>query len=561
MKRSAGFERHADAARFDAFVIGAGFGGMYALHRLREMGLSVHAIEAGGNVGGTWYWNRYPGARCDVMSIDYSYSFSDEIQQEWTWSEQFAAQPEILAYANYVATLLDLRRDIDFDTRAASVRYDDDSALWLIETEAGTVFTATYCFMATGPLSQPKGLDIPGAATFAGETYHAQRWPHREVSFSGKRVGVIGTGSSGIQIVPVVAEQAGHLHVFQRTPSFSLPMHNRQLAPAYVAEVKAHYSQLRAIARNAPNGGLRPVSTRSLFSVTAEERVKLMEDAWNTSGHLMLGIFADLLTSQDANDVVADFVRGKIAETVRDPVTAEKLTPRGYPIFARRPCLDTGYYEAFNRDNVTLVDCLTDPIEEITPSGIRTREQEIALDVIIAANGYDALTGAMLAVDVRGRRGCSLREKWSTGARSYLGLLMAGFPNLFVIAGPNGPSALANYITINEHNVNWACDCIEHMERHGLAEVEPTADAENSWMDHIAELAGRSLMPKANTWYTGTNIAGKPRNFPIYAGGFGRYAEHCRQVVQRRWEGLRFRPICPAPDHAGVDAQIVHGSL
>ena len=525
----------------DAFVIGAGFGGMYALHRLRAMGLSVRAIEAGGDVGGTWYWNRYPGARCDVMSIDYSYSFSDEIQQEWTWSEQFAAQPEILAYANHVATRLDLRRDIAFDTRAACVRYDDANRRWRIETEAGDAFTAAYCFMATGPLSQPKGLDIAGAASFAGETYQAQRWPHHAVSFAGKRVGVIGTGSSGIQIVPVVAAQAAHLHVFQRTPSFTLPMHNRRLAPDYVAEVKAHYPQLRAVARTSPNGGLRPTSTRSLFSVTSEERRRLMEDAWSTSGHLMLGLFGDLLTNEDANAVVADFVRGKIAGIVRDPATAEALTPRGYPIFARRPCLDTGYYEAFNRPNVTLVDCLREPIEAITPVGLRTRAREIGLDVIIAANGYDALTGAMLAVDVRGREGRSLREKWRGGARSYLGLLMEGFPNLFVIAGPNGPSALANFITINEHNVNWACDCITHMRAQGLAEVEATAEAEDGWMDHLALIASRSLMPKADTWYTGTNVAGKPRNFPIYAGGFGRYAEHCRRAVEQGWEGLRFR--------------------
>ena len=528
--------------RLEAFVIGTGFGGMYALYRLREMGLSVQAIEAGNDVGGTWYWNRYPGARCDVMSIDYSFSFLDALQQEWTWSEQFAAQPEILAYANWVADKLDLRRDILFDTRAAAVVYDEAANLWRITTEAGDIFEATYCFMATGPLSRPKDLDIPGTATFEGTIYQAQRWPHHEVSFAGKRVGVIGTGSSGIQIVPVVAEQAAHLHVFQRTPSFTLPMHNRTLDAAYVAEVKAHYPKLRAIARTTPNGGLRPVSTRALFSVTPEERQKLMEDAWNSSGHTMLGIFGDLLTDQDANDIVADFVRGKIGEVVQDPATAEKLKPRGYPIFARRPCLDTGYYEAFNRENVTLVDCLADPIEAITPTGIRTRETEIALDVIIAANGYDALTGAMLAIDVQGRGARSLNQKWSNGARSYIGLLIEGFPNLFVIGGPNGPSALANFITINEQNVNWACDCIEHMARHGHATVDATPAAEDGWMDHIAEIASLSLMPKANTWYTGTNIAGKPRNFPIYAGGLGRYAEHCRQVAVRDYEGIVFAP-------------------
>jgi cation diffusion facilitator CzcD-associated flavoprotein CzcO len=529
--------------RLDTLVIGAGFGGMYALHRLRGRGMSVRLIEAGDGVGGTWYWNRYPGARCDVMSIDYSYSFSNEIMQEWTWSEQFAAQPEILAYANFVAKKLDLLRDIQFNTRAKSVVYDDDRHLWCVETEAGERYEATYCVMATGPLSQPKELDIPGAAGFQGDIYQAQRWPHHDVDFTGKRVGVIGTGSSGIQIVPVVAERAGHLHVFQRTPSFSLPMRNRKLEPEYVAQIKAHYPHLRAIARTTPNGGLRPVSTRPLFSVPASERQKIIEDAWNTSGHYLLGVFSDLLTCQEANDIVADYVRDRISDIVRDPETAEKLKPRGYPIFARRPCLDTGYYETFNRDNVTLVDCLNDPIEEITPTGIRTRHQSIDLDIIIAANGYDALTGAMLAIDVRGRQGRSLREKWAAGARSYLGLLMEGFPNLFIVAGANGPSALANFIILNEQNVNWICDCIEHMERNGLTAVEATREAEDAWIAHIAELSSTSLMPKANTWYTGTNVAGKPRNFPIYTGGLGRYSDHCRQVAVRGYEGVRFESL------------------
>jgi cation diffusion facilitator CzcD-associated flavoprotein CzcO len=524
-------------------LIGMGFGGMYALHRLRGMGLAVKAIEAGDGVGGTWYWNRYPGARCDVMSIDYCYSFSNEIMQEWTWSEQFAAQPEILRYANWVADKLDLKKDTYFETRAASVAYDDDRKLWRVETEKGAVFEATYVVMATGPLSQPKDLDIPGAASFQGKIYQAQRWPHHEVPLAGKRIGVIGTGSSGIQIVPVVAEVASHLHVFQRTPSFSLPMRNRKLEPEYVAQIKAHYPHLRAIARTTPNGGLRPVSTRPLFSVPEAERRKIMDDAWNTSGHYVLGMFGDTLISQAANDVVADYVRGKISEVVKDPETAEKLKPRGYPILARRPCLDTGYYETFNRDNVTLVDCLNDPIEEITPTGIRTKTQDIPLDVIIAANGYDALTGAMLAIDVKGREGRSLREKWAGGARSYLGLLMEGFPNLFIVAGANGPSALANFLILNEQNVDWACDCITYMRNNGLATVEATREAEDAWIEHIAEIASNSLMPKANTWYTGANVAGKPRGFPIYAGGLGRYAEHCRRVVERGYEGVTFERV------------------
>ncbi|WP_232090286.1 flavin-containing monooxygenase [Sphingomonas sp. HMP9] len=516
----------------DAFVIGTGFGGMYAIHRLRGMGLDVHAIEAGKDVGGTWYWNRYPGARCDVMSIDYSYSFSDAIQQEWTWTEQFAAQPEILAYANFVATTLDLRRSVNFETRAKKVVYDDARRLWVIETEAGAVFETTYLVMATGPLSAPKLLDIPGAHRFSGTIYQAQRWPHEAVDLDGKRVGVIGTGSTGIQIIPVVAKEAGHLHVFQRTPSFTLPMRNRSLEPDYVAQVKAHYPALRAIARNTFTGGVRPVSTRPLFSVTVEERNALMEDAWAKGGLTFLGLFSDLLTNQAANDIVADFVRDKIGEVVKDPATAEALKPRGYPIFARRPCLDTGYYEAYNRANVTLVDCLTDPIVAVTETGIRTQGGEVNLDVIIAATGYDGLTGAMLAIDIRGRDGLLLSEKWQDGSRSHLGLMMAGFPNLFIVAGANGPSALANFVLLNEQNVDWTCDCIAYLRANGLATIEPTVEAEDQWMHQVAALSSSSLMPKANTWYTGANIAGKPRVFSIYMGGLARYRETCAVAAQ-----------------------------
>lgn len=526
--------------RLDALVIGAGFGGMYMLHRARGMGLAVKAIEAGDDVGGTWYWNRYPGARCDVMSIDYSYSFSNEIQQQWTWSEQFAAQPEIHAYARFVADQLDLRRDIQFETKATAIAYDDAARLWRITTDRGEVFEATYCLMATGPLSVPKKVDIPGVERFKGQLYLSGKWPHHPVDFAGKRVAVIGTGSSGIQIVPVVAEQAEHLYVFQRTPSFTLPMRNRKLDPDYVAQIKQHYPHLRALARHSPTGGVRPMSTRPVFSIPADERRRLMEEAWEHSGLALLGLFSDLLLSQEANDVVADFVREKIAETVKDPDTARRLTPQGYPIFARRPCLDTGYYEAFNRSNVTLMDCLEDPITEITETGLRTGTQEVEVDIIIAATGYDALTGAMLAIDVKGKGGRSLNEKWAEGGRSYLGLAMEGFPNLFMIAGANGPSALANFIILNEQNVDWICDCIAHMRATGLQAIEAEREAEDKWMHTISELASRSLMPKANTWYVGANVPGKPRFFPIYIGGLGRYREICSDVAADGYRGFRF---------------------
>lgn len=528
------------ARRLDALIVGQGFGGMYMLHRARGMGLNVLAIEAGDDVGGTWYWNRYPGARCDVMSIDYSYSFSNEIQQEWTWTEQFAAQPEIWSYAKWVADKLDLRRNIQFETRATSITYDDARQIWVIDTDRGDSFEVTYLIMATGPLSIPKGLDIPGAERFQGETYLSGRWPHHPVEFAGKRVGVIGTGSTGIQIVPVVAEQADQLVVFQRTPSFTLPMRNRALEADYVAQIKEHYPELRAVARTTVTGGVRPISTRPVFSVPVAERERLMEEAWTHSGISFLGLFSDLLVNQQANDVVAEFVRGKIRETVNDPAKAEILTPRGYPIFARRPCLDTNYYETYNRDNVTLVDCINEPILEITEKGIRTGEREIELDIIIAATGYDGLTGAMMAVDIHGREGRSLRKKWAGGAQSHLGLMMEGFPNLFMIAGANGPSALANFVILNEQNADWISDCITFMRTHGHDTIEPTAEAETDYMSLVTAIASRSLMPKANTWYTGANIEGKARFFPIFAGGLNKYLEMCSQAAGAGYQGFIF---------------------
>jgi len=526
--------------RLDAVVIGAGFGGMCMVHRLRSMGLAVRGIEAGADVGGVWYWNRYPGARCDLMSIDYSYSFSEEIQQEWTWSEQFAAQPEILAYANFVADRLDLRKEFQFDTRVERARFDEARGLWVVQTDRGEALEATYCIMATGPLSVPKDPGYPGAEDFKGDIHYAARWPHEPVSFAGKRVGVVGTGSTGIQIVPVVAEEAQELFVFQRTPSFTMPMRNKPLDAEYVAQVKRHYPALRAAARNTAIGGVRPQTTRPLFSVTPQDRLELMEDSWRRGGLAFLGTFSDLLTNAEANEIVAEFVRGKIGEVVKDPDTAERLKPRGYPIFARRPCLDTNYYESFNQPNVHLVDLLEDPIVRLTERGVQTGTREIELDVLIMATGYDGLTGAMLAIDIQGRDGRSLADKWRDGARSYLGLAMEGFPNLFMICGANGPAALANIVTLDEQNTDWIADCITHMRRHGLATVEADAQSEADWMEAISALAAKSLMPKANTWYVGANVEGKPRVFSLYSGGFHKYREICEDVTANGYRGFSF---------------------
>ena len=524
------------ARRLDVVIVGAGFGGMYAVHKFNAMGLKIQGYEAGSDVGGVWYWNRYPGARVDLPSIDYSFGFSQEVEQEWTWSEQFAAQPELLRYINFVADRLDLRRHIQFNTRVTSAEWDDARQVWVVKTDRGDVVEATYCIMATGPLSIPKDPEIPGIDRFKGELLRAGRWPHQPVSYAGKRVGVIGTGSTGIQIVQEVGPQAGELFVFQRTPSFTMPMRNVPLEPDYVAEVKRNYAGLRESARNSPAGGIRPASTRAFFSVTPAQRLSLMEDAWRQGGLAMLGTFSDLLVNEEANEHVAEFVRGKIGEMVKDPVTAEKLKPRGYPIFARRPCLDSSYYETFNLPTVHLMDCNEDPIVEITDKGVRTRSGEVELDMLIFATGYDGLTGAMLAVDVQGRDGLRVSQKWSEGARSYLGIMMAGFPNLFMTTGPNGPAALANIIRISENDVDWIADAMRHMSATGQTAMEPTTEAEDGWMKTVAALSQRSLLNKAKTWYLGANVKDKPQGLSMFTGGFPKYREYCTLATQGNYQ-------------------------
>lgn len=529
--------------RLDVVVVGAGFGGLCAVHKYREMGLKVTGIEAGGDVGGVWYWNRYPGARVDLPSIDYSYSFSPEIEQEWTWSEQFAAQPELLRYFDFVATKLDLRKDFHFHTRVTSAVWDAQRTLWVVKTDRGDTFEATYCIMATGPLSIPKDPEIPGLDRYKGRLLRAAKWPQEQVNFAGKRVGVIGTGSSGIQIVQEVGKHAGELIVYQRTPSFTMPMRNETLEPDYVAEVKRNYPGIREASRNSAVGGVRPTSTRAFFTVTPTQRRQLLDDAWNYGGLAMLGTFADLMVNAEANEHVAQYVRGKIGEVVNDPATAEKLKPRDYPIFARRPCLDTGYYETYNQPNVHLIDCITDPIQEITEKGVRTQSGEVELDMLILATGYDGLTGALMAFDVVGRDGRTVNDHWKNGARSYFGLMMEGFPNLFMTTGPNGPAALANIVRISEHDVDLIAAAIAHMDENGLATIEPTKQAEDGWMDVVDALSQRTLLSKAKTWYVGANVEGKAKGLPMFTGGFLKYREFCAAAVQDGYRGFAFEPV------------------
>ncbi len=546
--------RPSSPERCDAIVVGAGFGGLCAVHKLRERGMRVQGFEAGGDVGGVWYWNRYPGARVDLPSIDYSYGFSEKVQQGWNWSEYFAAQPELMRYFDYVATQLDLRKHFRFNTRVQGAVWDEARQLWTVRsapngnanangtgTGADSAITeAPYLIMATGPLSIPKDPEFPGLDRFRGELYRAAKWPHQTVSYAGKRVGVIGTGSSGIQVVQEVGPLCRELQVFQRTPSFTMPMRNRALEPAYLAEVKRNYAGLREAARNSPNGGLRPASTRAFYSVPPAVRHELLEDAWKMGGLAMLGTFSDLMVNPQANEEVAEFVRGKIGQVVQDPATAEKLKPRGYPIFARRPCLDSSYYETFNLPQVKLVDCLAEPIIELTERGVRTAAREIELDMVILATGYDGLTGALLACEVTGRAGATVKNKWANGSCSLLGLMMAGFPNLFMTTGPNGPAALANIVRTSENDVDWIAALMAHMESQGLGAAEPKPEAEQAWMNTVAALAERTLLSKAQTWYVGANVSGKPKGLPMFTGGFPKYREACAAVAQNGYRDLSF---------------------
>jgi len=533
----------ASPRRVDVLIVGGGFGGMYAVYKFREMGLSLQAFEAGGDLGGVWYWNRYPGARVDLPSIDYSYSFSREIEQEWTWSEQYAAQPELLRYIDFVATRLDLRPHFQFNTRVENAVWREDRQVWTLTTKAGEVWEAPYCIMATGPLSVPKKPEIDGLDRFHGQTYYAARWPHTPVDFTGKRVGVIGTGSTGIQIIQTVGREDCELFVFQRTPSFTMPMRNVPLEPEYMAEVKRHYAGIREVARNSPIGGARPQSTRAFFTVTPAQRLSLLEDSWKQGGLAMLGTFGDLMINEEANEHVANFVRGKIAEVVNDPDTAERLKPKGYPIFARRPCLDTEYYETFNRPNVHLMDCLSDPIIEATEKGIRTAAGETELDILILATGYDGLTGALMAFDVQGRDGRTVQEKWKDGPRSHLGIMLEGFPNLFMTTGPNGPAALANIIRMSENDVDWIAAAILHLREHGLGSIEPTRETEDKWMELVHMLARPSLINKAKTWWVGANVEGKPQGLTQFVGGFMKYREHCAAAAAGGYAGHRKEPL------------------
>jgi cation diffusion facilitator CzcD-associated flavoprotein CzcO len=549
----------------DVLIVGAGFAGMYAVHRFRELGLTVKALEAGSDVGGTWYWNRYPGARCDVPSLEYSFGFSPELEQEWHWPEVFSAQGDILRYANHVANKFDLRRDIRFNTRIAKVEWQDDTRRWRLTSEAGETFEAPFCVMATGCLSVPVEPKIPGAERFRGEVYHTGRWPHEPVDLSGKRVGVIGTGSSGVQAIPELARQSAHLTVFQRTPVYTVPANRKRMREAVQQEFRENYRQIRAMQQKNAGGvsNFRPRKSAQrgdsvpadvtrpsditmpseagvpnrLLDLTPEQREQAME----RFGLGALLAFRDVYTSTEANEIANELYRDTVRTMVRDPKTAEDLLPKTYGLGCKRQVLDRDYYDTFNRDNVTLVALSATPIETITETGIRTSSAHHDLDVLIYATGFDAMTGALLRANIRGRGGRSLNDQWRDGPVTYLGLQMSGFPNLFTVTGPGSPSVLCNMLVAIEQHVNWIGDCIHSLRERGLATIEPLPDSEQRWIAHVNEVAENTMYtaPSCNSWYLGANIPGKPRIFMPYVGGYPRYRERCEQEAAAGYPGFR----------------------
>jgi cyclohexanone monooxygenase len=528
---------------YDVVVVGAGFAGLNALHRFRAHGLRVRVLEAASGVGGTWYWNRYPGARVDIESLEYSYAFSEELQQEWSWPERYSEQPDVLRYLEWVADRLDLRRDIQFDTKVASAHYDESAARWQIRTEKGEELTSRFAIMATGCLSKPKAPDIPGEGSFAGPTYYTSRWPHEGVDFTGLRVGVIGTGSSGVQSIPIIAEQASHLTVFQRTANYAVPAHNHTL-PEDMHEPDV-LAERRQNGLDCPLGiafEFTPENLANASELTPEQRQGVFERLWEQGGLTMILAFADLLVDEDAGNAAAEFVNDKIRAQVDDPDVAEILIPKGYPFGAKRLCVDTGYYQTYNRDNVSLIDLRATPIESITPAGVRTSETEFELDALVLATGFDAMTGALEAIDIRGRDGLALKDKWAAGPRTYLGLGVAGFPNLFTVTGPGSPSVLSNMRVSIEQHVDWITDCIRYLDENQVRTIEATEEAEDQWVDHVNEVGEATVFSKGNSWYVGANVPGKPRVFMPYIGGVPLYRETCADVAAKGYEGFELTP-------------------
>lgn len=521
----------------DVLVVGAGFSGLYAVHRFREMGMSVIGIEAGSDVGGTWYWNRYPGARCDIPSLSYSYTWSPELSRSWRWSEKYAAQPEILGYINHVADRYDLRGLFRFNTRVKSAVYDEASGSWRITTEQGDLIQARYCLLATGNLSVPNLPRIPGMDAFEGPIYHTGKWPKERIDFTGLRVGVVGTGSSAVQAIPMIAQEARRLYVFQRTPNYSVPAINVPLTEddhrKFNASIAEFVASLDSFGRVPPDAARAPIPS-------AAEQQQRFQQAWETGGaSAFLYAFPNVLTSEEVNQGAARFVKEKIRQIVKDPATAEALCATASPFGVKRLCVDTGYFQTYNRDNVTLVSLKQEALERITAKGIRTSKDEYALDALVLATGFDALTGAILAIDIQGKNGVRLKDRWSQGPASYLGLMVSGFPNIFTVTGPGSPSVIGNVLQHGQHHVEYIADLIADMRRKGSMTVDVDPQAQREWTAHVAQVADKTLFPKANSWYMGDNIPGKPRVFMPYVGDS--YRKTCARIAAQGYPGFVFK--------------------
>jgi cation diffusion facilitator CzcD-associated flavoprotein CzcO len=544
----------------DVIVVGAGFGGLRALHALRKSGKRVQVIEASEHVGGVWYHNAYPGARCDVESYDYSYSFSPELEQEWVWSERYATQPEILRYIEHVVERFDLRKDIRFQCRMERAEYDAQAGRWRISCSDGSQWSAQHLVLAVGQLSAPKAPNYPGQDRFRGRIIHSAVWPRDPVDYSGKRVAIIGTGSSGMQMTPVIARQAAHLTVFQRTPNYSVPAANAPVTPEEDRQVKANYRQRREQAWNSPTGlGFMP-SKKSALEATPEERSQVYEAAWNRLGYGFALSYFDILLNREANDTAAEFIRRKIASVIDKPELREKLVPRDHAFAARRPSVDSGYFQAFNRDNVELADLRESPIVEFTEKGIRTTSREHAFDIIIFATGFDAFTGSLLKPEIVGRNGLTLKEKWAAGPVTQLGIGTHGFPNLFVLVGPGSPSLLSNVMVSIEEQSDWFAQMMAEMDRRGVQEVEVSEAAEQAWVAHVNARARETLYLTADSYYNGAEVPGKPRVFMPYSGGVRGYRRLLHRCAANDYEGfeLRDRPLAQGGHAINAGAQVVH---
>ncbi len=522
----------------DVLIVGAGFSGIFALQRLRQMGFSVRVIERGSDVGGTWFWNRYPGARCDVQSLSYSYSFDAALEQEWRWPHRYAYQADILRYATHVVDRFDLRRDMVFDTSVTAARYDPETCIWTVKTDPGKPVTARFIILATGCLSQPNWPQFEGQDDFEGRLYHTAYWPHEDVDFSGQRVGVIGTGASGVQTIPKVAKHAAHLTVFQRTANFAIPARNTPMPKAHEADIKSRYPELRATARASLSADFWEGDVVAMVDLSPEQQQARLEDMWAQGGFAIQYGFSDLLTDAVSNAVAAEFVRGKIREAVQDPETAEMLCAQDHPLGTKRLCVDDGYFETFNRDNVSLVDMRASPIERVTKDGILAGGIHHPLDSLIFATGFDAFTGSVGKIDIQGLSDRRLSALWQKSADSYLGLAVAGFPNLFTVTGPGSPSVFTNMMVAIEQHVVWIADCLRHMREEGHCEISVDPQAQARWCRRVQKLASRTLYGQAKSWYKGANIAGKSETFLAYVGGQGPYTEICDRVAAQGYDGF-----------------------